>query len=69
MVPPGSDGNVRTNLILHDGVSNILGKLTHSTRVCFISYVSVRTRLLQNTVQLVLDPFKSSVMILMSGRS
>ena len=55
--------------MLHDGVSNILGKLTHSTRVCFIFYVSVRTKLLQNAVQLVLDPFKSTAMILMSGRS
>ena len=68
MLPLGDDGKVKADLIPDDGVSDILGKFTHNTRVCFIFLVTICTRLLQNAVQLVLDPFEGSVTMLVSGR-
>ena len=69
MIPPGSDGKMKTDLVLDDGVSNILGKLTHNAGVRFILLVSFCMGLLQNVAQLVLDPFEGSVAMLVSGCS
>ena len=69
MVSSGSDGKFIADLILDDGVSNILGKPTHSMRVCFVFPVSICTRLLKNAEQLVLDSFEGSVTMLVSGCS
>ena len=61
MVPQRVYEKAMADLILDDGVSDILGKFTHSTGVCLILLVSICIRLVQNTVQLVLDPFEGSV--------
>ena len=69
MGPPEGDGETMADLVLDDGVSDILGKLTHNAGVRFILLVSFCMGLLQNSAQLVLDPFEGSVTILVSGCS
>ena len=69
MGSPGGDGETMADLVLDDGISNILGKLTHNAGVRFILLVSFSMGLLQNAAQLVLDPFEGSVTMLVSGCS
>ena len=58
-VHPWNDLKARTDLVLDNGVSNILREFAHSLNVCIIFPISDRVCSLRNGVYLVLDFFES----------
>lgn len=63
-VHPDVDQKIKTNLILDDGVPDVLCKFAHRLEIRVISLVFDRTGTLQNGQQFVLDFFQGSAMVL-----
>ena len=63
-VHPDGGKEIRTDLVLYDDVPGILCKFIHCTYVCIIFLISNCTDFLQSGLQLVLDFFKGSAVIL-----
>ena len=53
---------IKTDLVLHDGVSNVLREFAHSMHVCVPFFVSNCNASPQKGTQLLLDCFEDSVM-------